>query len=460
MIIEREPEDCLGGSPGGGIGGMLEAGKHAQPACPGSGPGGWTPAPARCPAPPGCTGPEGKVRLLLCMPDMPFPARKNGFRIRYAPVLEFLSRHCDVHALVIADEAPLDDELALLSDHVARVSLFVRDRSRKVGLGQKILRRLTSLVPGNRPFPMRCYDSAEIDRFVERETRGERYDVALMASINFAEVVRDRVRASRYVLDAMDSAYVFFLRREPRAWLNWVDTPLLRYWERSLVAQMDYASFVSGTDLRLLLGDRCDPSRVGVMPNGIYLEDYDDSRFAAGNPVIGFLGNMSYPPNVEAAIRLARIHAALRREGSRAELWIIGRSPADAVVALGRQDGVTVTGTVDNVWKYINSVDVFVFPMMSGAGQQNKLLEAMYAGVPVVSTAIGNGGVGAVPGESILLGESDEDMAAATVRLLGDEGLRQAVGGAGQRFVRATYSWPAIFARMKKHYLGLSGAST
>ena len=80
-------------------------------------------------------------------------------------------------------------------------------------------------------------------------------------------------------------------------------------------------------------------------------------------------------------------------------------------------DGVTVTGTVDSIWNHLDAVDVCAFPMFAGAGLQNKVLEAMVAGRPVVTTPIGNEGIDAKPGSEIVVAEDEEGFARAIERL-------------------------------------------
>src|SRR4029079_1233690 len=90
-------------------------------------------------------------------------------------------------------------------------------------------------------------------------------------------------------------------------------------------------------------------------------------------------------------------------------LYIIGSNPVDSVRALGKKPGVTVTGTVDDIWPYVNAIDLFVFPLWKGTGLKNKVLEAMYAKRPVVTTRIGNEGIDAVSGRDLVICDSAAD---------------------------------------------------
>ena len=98
----------------------------------------------------------------------------------------------------------------------------------------------------------------------------------------------------------------------------------------------------------------------------------------------------------------------------------------------------------------LNEATVFVAPLRFAAGVQNKVLEAMAAGLPVVTTAEVNAGLRATPGEHLLLAENDEDVALATTALLGDAAERVRLGQAGRAFVLENFRWEAVGERMRE----------
>ena len=194
---------------------------------------------------------------------------------------------------------------------------------------------------------------------------------------------------------------------------------------------------------------------MGVLPNGVYLQDHSAERVEFGCRTVGYLGHMAYPPNIRAALRLQRIFLATHDRLSNTKLVIIGRDPAPEIMALAADKRVIVTGTVENIWPYVNGVDVFAFPMETGSGQQNKLLEAMGAAKPVVSSALGNSGIGAKHGESILEVDSDEEIANAIVRLVSDPLAASSIGNSAKRFVEETYSWSSMLRRIDRTLLNV-----
>ncbi len=168
------------------------------------------------------------------------------------------------------------------------------------------------------------------------------------------------------------------------------------------------------------------------------------------SPNIGFLGNMGYLPNIEAVHWLyEHVFRPLRTTLGTLSLYIIGRNPVDSVKALGGQDGVTVTGEVDDLWGFVNAVDVFVFPLWRGVGIKNKVLETMYAKRAVVTTRIGSEGVGAVPGRDLLICDTAGAFRDEVRRLLHCPDERTRLGEAARKLVQEHFSWDRILSRFE-----------
>ena len=156
-------------------------------------------------------------------------------------------------------------------------------------------------------------------------------------------------------------------------------------------------------------------------------------------PVIGFHGTLSSVTNRRAALRLVNgVLPAVRRHAPEARALIIGREPPEQ---LATEDGVTVTGEVDDVRPWLERVAVYVAPLDVGSGIKNKVLEAMAAARPVVATERALNGIGA--GDGVVLARSDDAIADAAVELLRDRDRAAALGRAGRARVQREFSWTA-----------------
>jgi glycosyltransferase involved in cell wall biosynthesis len=110
--------------------------------------------------------------------------------------------------------------------------------------------------------------------------------------------------------------------------------------------------------------------------------------------------------------------------------------------------GVRVRGFVPDLNQALNEATVFIAPLRFSAGVQNKVLEALAAGVPVITTSNVNEGLGARPGQELLVGDGADELAAKIIILLEDYQMRRRLQQAGRRFVEQRFSWQTAVERL------------
>lgn len=400
-----------------------------------------------------------KKTLLLCMPDIPFPARKNGISIRYYPIIEHIRQHFDIHLVVISNDrgdTEIDQAgITEANEFCLQVSIYRRS-SKQMSTGYKILTRLKTFIPGATPYPEFRYDYEEISRFVKEETADRTYDVALCVLIPYLPLIKKWVSAKRYSLDVIDSPYSTYARKTGKSLIGKYDAWMVKRWERRLLRQVENACYISRLDRKLGAGDLVDENKIKVIPNGLFLQDHTEEKINYPFSTIGYLGHMGYPPNIKAALRLYNIFVSRKNELPNTKLVIIGRDPTPEILALTDDPDVIVTGTVNNIWPHINAVDIFAFPMEIGSGQQNKLLEAMGAGKLVITSALGNSGIGAQSPQELIVANTDADIGDALVKFNGDHQRIQEIGQRAKAFITKTYSWESIFGEFDRHLLDIN----
>jgi glycosyltransferase involved in cell wall biosynthesis len=183
--------------------------------------------------------------------------------------------------------------------------------------------------------------------------------------------------------------------------------------------------------------------RVDVVPNGVEAGAEPVPPPAA--PVVGFHGTYDSRANSDAARRLAALAPAIRQAGAGAGIELVGR--ASAHIAEIAAPGVTIVGEVADVRPWLDRVAVYAAPMVSGSGIKNKILEAMAAGRPVVTSPLGANGIGA--GEGVVVVDGDAAFAAAVVALLRDPDRRAAAGRANRERVLRDFTWERSAARVE-----------
>jgi glycosyltransferase involved in cell wall biosynthesis len=190
-------------------------------------------------------------------------------------------------------------------------------------------------------------------------------------------------------------------------------------------------------------------------PHGVDTERFRPRPEVAVEPdSVTLTGAMRYAPNAQAALWLAaEVWPRIRAARPNARLYIVGRDPPAPVTALDGRDGITVTGTVDDPADWMARAMVCVAPIRAAAGLQNKVLEYLAMGRPVVATTAANEGIGAGPGRDLLIADRAADFADTVTGLLADPARAVALGEAGRAFVTASWTWEAHFFQLEEAFL-------
>lgn len=154
-----------------------------------------------------------------------------------------------------------------------------------------------------------------------------------------------------------------------------------------------------------------------------------------------FLGALKRPQNIESVRYFwKKVWPAVRERVPDAEFRVAGGGlPRDLEREMSEDPRAVVTGFVENIEEEYKSASVFVAPILTGGGIIVKILDAMAAGVPVVTTSFGNEGIGAKPGMEILVVDNANDYSEDVSLLLNDSGFRNRIGSAGKRFVEEKF---------------------
>ena len=160
--------------------------------------------------------------------------------------------------------------------------------------------------------------------------------------------------------------------------------------------------------------------------------------------------------NVEAVVEFARnTWPLVRQHLPGCQFTIVGSNPAPEVRALAHQDEITVTGTVPDVRRYYRDALAAVVPVTTAGGTRIKILEAMAAGVPVVSTPLGAEGLDVTSDENILFAQTAPEWTARLRSLMDDVDLRRRLIIAGLSLVRTRYDWSNLGDKLFDGYRDL-----
>lgn len=220
--------------------------------------------------------------------------------------------------------------------------------------------------------------------------------------------------------------------------------------ERKCLESFDGCVVVSPNDRQYLVDRYPQYSpKMHVIPNGVRVEDFECSREAVTEGKIIFIGNMRTLQNADAAAYFAReVFPSIREKSPRASFWIIGADPGREVRSLASIPGVVVTGRVDDIRALAADAQASVCPVRIGAGIQNKVLESMAMGIPVVTTSIGAEGLIARDGVHLSVADTPAEFMEAVIEIFTNKSKAEALSREGRALVEKRYSWD----RMLRNY--------
>lgn len=386
------------------------------------------------------------MRILFLTSRLPYPPHR-GDRVRTFNFLKaFASRH-DVH-LVSFIESDEDRQTAAALEGICSRELILIGKRRS-------LFNIATHALSPMPYQALYYRSARMHTVVQTALAGGAFDLIYVHLFRMAPFVAPLLGrrslgaagGTRTVLDLTDSVaseielsirHRPILSRFPYAW----ESRKIRAYEARVMPSFDETWVISKADRDDVLAGVSGP-RVEVVPNGV------DERLFELDPAPGdarevvFVGNLSVPHNIDAVEFLIRdVMPRLRAAEPEATLRVVGQGAGDRVRGIcDAADWCTLMGFVPDLRDAYRGAAVFAAPMRFAAGVQNKMLEAMAAGVPVVTTPTGNRGLEAAPGSEIVVASGATEFARALGDVLGSARRRAALSGAGRQFVSGRFAW-------------------
>lgn len=400
------------------------------------------------------------MKICVLMGALPFPPRKNGLTLRYYSLLEHLSRGQHTVKVVVF---PWAGETVKATDleHLLKVGIDTEVaeayHATKPGLLQKIFVHLRAWLPFDKPLSQIFYDDAAAKDHMRCTLDFSGYDAVLVVGGRLFEVYRSlpaSKRSKRVVCDFVDSPSLHFQRRYTETgnmtFARRLEYRKYRHWEKHTVNCARKTIYISKVDAEFVNGNS---NKVAVIPNGIEHSELADAPLVnLEQDSVGFVGDMSYRPNVLAVLWfLENVWHSYARQNPTCHFYIVGRDPIESVCEAAKHyPNVVVTGRVENIWSYYRSIKLFVCPLFTGAGLQNKVIEAMFAARPVISTPVANAGVNAIANDSILLAENAQEFIAALDALRNHPEHRENIGNNGREFAESHFNWEQIIKHLEQ----------
>jgi glycosyltransferase involved in cell wall biosynthesis len=331
-----------------------------------------------------------------------------------------LSRKHKITLLAFSDDSELDETQSVLKKFCERILIIRHERL-------IANRNLASHIFTSLPFQCAYYLSRKMRDHLIRECSKGKYDILHVQLSRMMPYVTQRGNIPIFVdfVDALSLNMRKRLDRErlflkPLFFCEWYK---MKRYEVNLEPFFDGAIISSPFDRKILPYAH----KIKVLPNGVDLDFFQLSPTAQREPdTIIFTGNMNYFPNIDAVIFFSRyIYPTIKKIIPQVKFKIVGANPAPVVSKLSTPDrSIEVIGSVESIVNHIAKAAIAVAPMLSGSGIQNKVLEAMAVGIPVVATDMAIRAIDAKPGRDLLVANDPSKFAEAVTKLLTDSTFR------------------------------------
>ncbi|MDL2336245.1 MAG: TIGR03087 family PEP-CTERM/XrtA system glycosyltransferase [Pseudomonadota bacterium] len=392
------------------------------------------------------------ANLLYLVHRLPYPPNK-GDKVRSYHLLKHLvARHRVFVGTFVddpEDEAHVDTLRALCAElHVTRL--------------HPARARIASLVGlmGGEALTLRYYRDAALQHWVRDTVRSERIDAAVIFSSSMAQYADGTGLPMLVDFVDVDSAkwteYAAH-HRWPMSWLYQREGRELLAYERTLASRATRSFFVTEKETELFRSmapesaGNCEAMCNGVDADYFAPDPQRESPFANDELPLVFSGAMDYWPNIDAVTWFAsEILPRLRARWPTLRLHIAGRNPTPTVRALAGP-AINVTGTVPDMRPYLQHAAVVVAPLRLARGIQNKILEAMAMGRPVVAARECADAITAQRGSELICAEDADGFVREVDALLREPARAASMGEAGRRRVQRDYSWEAHLSAFDRH---------
>ena len=396
------------------------------------------------------------ANILYLVHRLPFPPNK-GDKVRSYHLLKHLAARHKVFLGTFVDDP--DDEKHVATVRAMCADLFVSRLNPRMAR----LRSLRGLIDG-RPLSLAYYADRAMSDWVAKITGAQHIDATMAFSSAMGQYVSaDSASPSGPLLvdfvdvDSAKWTQYAAKHRWPLSWVYRREGERLLSYDRQLAARARRSFFVTDNEAALFkrLAPEC-VDAVEAMSNGVDAQYFSpdaarSSPFAVDELPLVFTGAMDYWPNIDAVTWfVSDVLPELCRVAPKLRFYVVGRNPPPAVQALAAS-GVMVTGTVPDVRPYLQHAAVVVAPMRVARGVQNKILEAMAMGRPVVAASDCVSAIAAIDGKELIAAANASDYVRAILMLLQQPESALRIGAAGRQCVEQRFSWDAHLAGLDRY---------
>ena len=383
------------------------------------------------------------MKILVALPRFPYPLLK-GDQLRAFYFLQELSKDHELYVLCVSDSRCQDHEIQVKS-FCKHLEIIILNKFR-------LLKNLTEALFSDIPFQVAYFKHPQFKRRFAEICEAIKPDICFVQLIRMGPNIPDTCQVPRY-LDYMDCFTAGYEKRAKlsnwfmRFWVS-VEAKRLRKYEGVIFSRFQGHSIISEADKAAL--PEAIRQQITIIPNGVSSYFFEElPQKTEREYLVIFTGNMGYYPNIEAVRYLVnQIMPIIWQEIPTAKVCIAGANPASEVLKLAKDKRVTVTGYVPDIRLWLLNATCFVAPLFSGSGLQNKLLEAMAVGVPVITSSMANAALKAPKTTAILEANSPQEFAQAILKLTKTKDQNKSLIMNAREYIHQQYHWPTITKKL------------
>ncbi|MEO0074772.1 MAG: glycosyltransferase family 4 protein [candidate division WOR-3 bacterium] len=374
-----------------------------------------------------------KQKILILAPYVPIYSSGGGGAVIYN-YIKTLSQSYTVDVICFSTRRPNDlTQLQMVCNKLEVVPL------NKINAIFNCVYNLFS----HNPFRLAYVSSVKMREQVRYAMERESYDLIFANHERMAPYAM-LFKDTRRIIDLHDLVslrhkQLLSIERNPIKWLiNFVESYRMRQFEKMIPNYFDIVLLGNSWEV-CLLREKRRTENIMIAPRGIEVESFNKHIEAIPNTII-FLGTLNYQPNEDACLYFSKkILPLILKSIPAVKFYIVGNKPTKAILKLAKNKNIIVTGYVPDTLEYLKKAAVMVCPLRVGTGIRIKILEAMAAGRPVVSTTIGYLGIEATNMQNIVIADKPQDFADLTIRLLRDIDFYKKIAEGGRELVLKKY---------------------
>ncbi len=375
-------------------------------------------------------------KIIIITSRFPFPLNK-GDKLRIYHQIKYISAHHNIYLIALNTEGKIKQnsinelkkycrevhiiDIPIITRLLNVIKSFLKKEPLQVGYfySKKAHFKINNLI--NKIKPSWCYyQLIRTSKYVNNDT-----DKVIDYMDAFSKGLERRIKNFPKLIQPLIKREFYITKK--------YENEIFNHFNKHLI--------ITNSDRKYI--DHPQSDKIKIIPNGVDTNYFSPLKDIPKEYDIVFVGNMNYPPNIEAALYICqKIRPILELNQKKCKILIGGTNPNKKIKKL-KNNYITISGWTEDIRKIYASGKIFVAPMFIGTGLQNKLLEAMAMGIPCITTKLANNALLA-NNSQIMIANNPEEFANACIEVLNNKEKATNLKNNGLKFVREKYDWKKI----------------